>query len=396
MRVIKNNLNEKNNSSLSQDIEGGGEKKSCNIVENISQKIKNVTSPEGEDLVKKQYELEKIFESENPRVINPVKYRTVEDLCIAIKHHWIHRLYRKESTIDKRLRRITAMENHPVFPIDFLNFNPNQAILYLDYRYTVERATPNAIKNDWKVICTFAKAFGMDIMKWNYVPPPELKPKVKIIPLPPTVHKIIHHKYSKDPYECALYQYILMGSFIIGMRMVSEITSIRVSDVFLDDGYIIIREAKKYNQLRQIFPEKEILTMDKRKSYKNWIDKWRPKVVNQYSKDFLFLQPNGRPLVNEHLRQKLSTLGKSVWPDYKPNISRSWCAIARLIKSKIEFGYYDVYEIKEYLGHDKLKTTDSYIQFARNYYRIAPYDWIKAILKSDIMKNVIVSEGITA
>jgi len=388
MKLKINNLNKIRDSTSTQKFEAGGEKKKCNILNQISQTIENSLPQNGEGLVNRTYELKQIFESENPRIIKPSDYDSIESLSKAVKNHWINRLYRKESTITKRIRRVRYMANHPVFPIDFLNFNPDQAILYLDYRYQYEKASSSAIKNDWKVICTFAKAFGLENGKWNYVTPPEPKPKVKVIPLPQTVHRLIHYKYSKDQYENALYQYIILHSFVIGMRMVSEIVTMKVGDIFLDDGYIIIHEAKKYNQPRQIFLEKEIMTMAKRKSFKNWIEKWRPKIENQYSGDYLFLQPNGKPFECEQLRHKLSKLGKQVWPEYKPNISRSWCAIARLIKSKLETGRYDIYEVREWLGHDKLKTTDSYIQFARNYYRNAPYDWIKAILKSDIMKVV--------
>lgn len=393
---IKNNFNETRH-SVSTNFKKmvGGEIKNCNIQNNLSKNVEHQNPKIGEDLVKNSYELKEILEAENPRIINPSKYESLEELCIAVKNHWIQRLYRKESTINKRISRIKYLSNHKVFPIDFLNFNHEQAILFLDYRYSNERATATAIKNDWKVICTFAKAFGLDYEKWNYIPPPEPKPKVKIIPFPKTVHKLIHHKYSSDTYVSALYQYMMMFSFIIGIRMVSEITSMKVNDIFLDEGYIVIHEPKKYNQSRQIFPEKEILTMKKRKSLKNWIDIWRPKVSNQYSGDYLFLQPSGKPFISEHLRQKLSKIGKQVWQYYKPNVSRSWCAIARLIKSKIDTGHYDVYEIKEWLGHDNIKTTETYIQYARNYYRNAPFDWIKAVLKSNILKKIFVWEGLT-
>lgn len=42
-----------------------------------------------------------------------------------------------------------------------------------------------------------------------------------------------------------------------------------------------------------------------------------------------------------------------------------------------------MYTVEEWLGHDKLSTTQGYIRFAQNYYRNAPYDWIKAVLKSN-------------
>lgn len=58
-----------------------------------------------------------------------------------------------------------------------------------------------------------------------------------------------------------------------------------------------------------------------------------------------------------------------------------WCAIARLIHSKEETGKWDVWDVKETLGHDDIKTTESYIRFAKRYYKMSHIDWIKALLK---------------
>jgi len=33
------------------------------------------------------------------------------------------------------------------------------------------------------------------------------------------------------------------------------------------------------------------------------------------------------------------------------------------------------------MGRDKVSTTDNYTKFAKKYYRNAPFDWIKTILK---------------
>ena len=60
---------------------------------------------------------------------------------------------------------------------------------------------------------------------------------------------------------------------------------------------------------------------------------------------------------------------------------RHWCAIARLIKSKVETKNWDIWDVKEWLGHDKVTTTEDYVRYAKQYYRNASYDWIKAILK---------------
>ena len=40
---------------------------------------------------------------------------------------------------------------------------------------------------------------------------------------------------------------------------------------------------------------------------------------------------------------------------------RHWCAIARLIESKIKSGSYDLFKVKNSLGHDEQETTDRYV-----------------------------------
>lgn len=118
-----------------------------------------------------------------------------------------------------------------------------------------------------------------------------------------------------------------------------------------------------------------------RKSFKNWIDYWRPKVENQYSGTALYLQPSGKPFTVRYLGKTLRSTGKQIYVNYTPYVSRHWCAVARLIQTKIQTGHYDCYVVKNWLGHDKIATTEGYIQHAENYFKRAPYDWIKHTLK---------------
>ncbi len=380
--------------SPAHKIESGGDKKECDVFTGLGKSVENQKSLLGKDQVKNSYELKRFYESENPRVIDLKNFDSLDDLCEAVKYHWIHRLRNKEDSINKVISRAKKMAKHNVFPVDFFDLQPDQAIAYLDYREQTEEAPRYGVRNDWKVIKIFARAYGIDVSSWNYRPPREIKSKVKMIPLPNVVYALIHHEYSKDPYENALYQYLMFDSFLLGIRNPSEMVSLSVSDVFLDDGYLIIHEDKKYGQPRQVFPEKEIMTMPTRKSFKNWIDKWRPKVTNQFSGESLFLLPSGKPFTKDYLRVQLSRRGKQVWNHYHPYVSRHWCAIARLIKSKVDSNHYNVYEVKDWLGHDRLNTTENYIQFAHRYYEQAPFDWIKSILKaSNILKECFSGEN---
>jgi len=80
---------------------------------------------------------------------------------------------------------------------------------------------------------------------------------------------------------------------------------------------------------------------------------------------------------------KLSEKGKELWKPYQPYVSRHWCAISLLIRTKIETKNWDTRRVQMYLGHDKQKTTDSYIEFAEEYYQQEPKDWFSHALKLD-------------
>ena len=73
---------------------------------------------------------------------------------------------------------------------------------------------------------------------------------------------------------------------------------------------------------------------------------------------------------------------KKIFPEYYPYTARHFCAIARLIRTKIQTKHFDVYEIKEWLGHTKIETTMTYIKDAKYYYDLAPFDWIHRVLKA--------------
>jgi len=382
---------------LSQNIEReANDQEWKEVLNNLSQNHVEQQKPhmDGEVMGALAYELKNINEFENPSVIKPSDYDTLGELFQAVIFWWIYRQRKEPSTIKSRIAISKRMARHSIFPLDFFDLNKNQVIFYLDYREHAEKAGVDAIRNEWKTVKTFTKAYGFgdEIKKWNYTPPKKPKPKVKIVPLPPTVHKLMHYKYSSDTYTNALFQYIMTHSFLIGWRMPSEIAIMKIDDVFLDDGYIIIHEPKNDGLPRQIFPEKEIMTMSTRKSLKNWIDKWRPKVENQYSNDFLYLQSSGKPFTKAYLRKQLSLQGKKVWKQYHPYISRTWSCIARLIRCKLESGIFDIYDVQDFHGHSDTRVTEGYTQFAKRYYKSAPYDWIKAVLKSNFYINKRIGE----
>ena len=97
---------------------------------------------------------------------------------------------------------------------------------------------------------------------------------------------------------------------------------------------------------------------------------------NQYSKDFLYLLPYGKPFSKEALRmflnRKAASMIKEIFPEYHNYVARDFVAIARLIRTKIENKKFAEFELKERLGHTKIEATMEYIKDAEHYYHLAP------------------------
>ena len=300
---------------------------------------------------------------------------------IDVGIHAVLRQRLQRSTVEKRLRYARYMENHPC-PVNFRNPCLENFIRHMDYREQIEHAGPHALIHEWKTMKMFLKAYGIPL--WTYKPPSTPKAHRRILPFPDVVYKFFHYPYSEDDYENTLYQYLFCHSFLIGWRVPSEICELTTNDVVINDngtGCIVITEVKKHRSQRTLFPGKQLLISKTHKSFKNWIDHWRPKVANQHSKDAFYLQPNGRPLTTRHLGHKLSNYGKQIWKEFQPYDMRHWCAISRLIEQKVSTDTFDVIPVKNWLGHEKIQTTMNYVHYAEQYYNQAPYDWVKRVLK---------------
>ena len=105
------------------------------------------------------------------------------------------------------------------------------------------------------------------------------------------------------------------------------------------------------------------------------------KVENQHSGDALYLQPDGYPLQIQRFRMFMTRKVRPIFPEYQPYVSRHWCAIAKLINTKLETKRFDIYDVRDWLGHTKIETTMAYVRDAKQYMQHAPYDWFKYIMK---------------
>ena len=97
---------------------------------------------------------------------------------------------------------------------------------------------------------------------------------------------------------------------------------------------------------------------------------------------------NGKPFGNKdqlraYLDRKAKPIIQKIFPEYHNYIARDFVAIARLIRTKLQSKHFDVYEVKEWLGHTQIQTTMSYIKDAKDYYKQAPFDWINRTLKTN-------------
>jgi len=327
-----------------------------------------------------------------PLHVDRSKYETHEEVYRAIIEWWTDIKDRSPKTIQIRIRHARNMAKHSIYPVDWFKFEPEQIINQLIYRQTVEykelqEKTGNPtygytqLNNFWKTVRTFSQAYGIDISFWGWSPPSPPEPQVKIVPRPIMVNKLIHHWYSNDRYKNALIRTLLTVGFQSGLRP-EELITIKVNNVKLNEGYILITEQKKKFRERQVWLENDVLNRRQQNSLKNFIKIWRPQVINNTSKDILFLQKNGKPFPSEDaLRMYLAPFVKPIWKDYKPKIMRDWSAIARLIRTKVETKKWDIRTVKNALGHKFESTTEAYIKYAEEYYRNDPYDWLRAVLK---------------
>ena len=367
----------------------GGNKKIWNISDKLGQNIKNSMPLDG-DVMREElrYVVENIDKLSSPHILDP-STATFTDISL----HAILRQRLSPSTVEKNLRYLSFMENHTVRvnirDPEFVNF-----LHHADYRERIEKATPDALKHEWKAMKMLLSAFG--VSHWPYKPPTSPHHSKRNLPFPLTVRKFFYYPYSPDEYERNLYQYLFYLSFLVGWRVPSEICEMKTSDILFDiDGHgsITIRETKKRRSERTIVPESFILTSQSHKSFKNWLDVWRPRVENQHSGDALFLQPSGKPFTVRHLGHKLSEHGKQIWPEFRPYDMRHWCAVARLIQTKIDTGYFDTYQVGDWLGHELPSTTQIYVKHANQYYRQYKESWIQHALSNSIRWNWVKHVG---
>jgi len=324
-------------------------------------------------------ELKQFKRLDCPIVLDP---SVSTDIDVVLHAYFRQRL--SQNYIEKNLRYKRFMEKHRV-PVEFYPPRYENFIHHMDAR-EMEGATPYALKHEKQAIMMFAKAFGMeDIFKKYKLPHMSYSPSIDL-PFPYTVKRFWTYQYYPNikSYMNKLVQTLHFHNFMIGMRAPSELANMKVSNVEIDErgnGIIKIVQQKRHGKLRIISPRKEVLSSHKYKSFKNWIDHWRPKVENQYSGDYLYLKPDGRPFTPANLGKLLRETGKKIYPKYHPYVGRHWNAVAMLIETKISDGNFDIYKVNRWMDHANIQTTMGYVRYAEMYYEAYPYSWFEHSLK---------------
>jgi len=376
----------------------GGPKEKCNNTTRLGKKIRPSQAPlKRQDMGDLVYDVKK-FLRQNPITVDPTKFSSWPELFKAVENHaeqWQRINNGKYSTIQHRMRCARRMRKHPAFPINFYNLTFEQFTAYMTCREKIEHAGHWALMNDLQTVQMFLTAYGKppintknppasDQVYWYYKLPPAEEKEDRDIPSPNEVHKLIAWEYSTDAYANALYQTLMAHNHWIGWRVPSEPCVLKVKDVNFEHGTIRITEPKKRKRKRIIMPDEVILTGKTRKSFKNYLDKWRPQVECAKSEDAFYLTPTGLPFNPRHLGHELSERGKLAYPAFTPYGSRHWNACAMLVRMKIETGNFDKHFVQKWLGHDRPATTDTYVDQAIGLYKKYPFDWIKRTLKFDV------------
>lgn len=324
---------------------------------------------------------------EKPIVLKPGQ-ATFED----IKIHARLRQRLSEGTITRNTRYLRFMETH-IMPVDLMNPSYENFIRHMDYREQIEHSGWGALKHEYQAMIMLLRCYGIDPKTWYYKPPQRQTNQMVTVPYPDQVHQLIHQRYSKDDYTNALIRYLFCHNFVIGWRPMSEVCIAKTTDVDLDNETLRIISPKMHNSIRTIRIH-EIANQHDNPSMRNWLDVWRPKAVSQYSGDSLYVHPNGRPFTNpDQLRVFINRAvkqaqGTTIPTGYYNYLTRHWCAVARLIRTKLQTRKYDEYEVMEHLGHTKIETTIGYIRSTKFYYDQTGYDWLSSVLTDAPKKRV--------
>lgn len=305
---------------------------------------------------------------------------------------WCRRRARlSPGTIEKYIGSLKGMASDPVLPLDPRNPSHIDFIDHMDYLEEVQKKKHDALNNRWKAWKILLKSYGIPYGEgttYQYSPPPKMGKRIDRDLIPPEkVHALLYERrLARDEYTHQLLRHILAFSFFVGPRFPSEVCLLKLEDVDLHAGSIVITEKKKHYRKRKVFPLFQVINSRSHPSLRNYIEHWRIKVDPEGKQDALFLWKNGRPVSSEYLRNLVRRTVKPVWFDFSPYDCRRWSATAHLIESRLKTGVYDVKKVSFLLGHENPRTTSIYTRLADAYFETdrngGGKGWIRRALRT--------------
>jgi len=234
-----------------------------------------------------------------------------------------------ESTTKERVKYIRYLESHEAAPVQLRPPVKDSWIEHVTYRRTHEDVTGAALNHYRLALKSLLKSLG--IQPWECLNS-EYKETTSEWTLPPDdlvarfwtdVDHLREHTRSR--YLAQTYAYIFHFGFNTGVRPPSEIVNLDIGDVDLDNRRIVVTEDKKRGDRRLLEDLPEfVMTANNAKSLRLYLEHWRPK-VDDGSSDALFLNSQSQWFNKVTLRNQLSKIGKTLWPDFKSYTMR-WFA----------------------------------------------------------------------
>lgn len=370
----------------------GGTKKECEILnKSIGHIVEHLPNVSGLNMEKLLYE--NIIKSieQYPFKVDPSLYKNNFDgLQKAVYDNLKDNHHRQEGFLDQMMRysRLMTKQDQP-FPIDFYELSYTQFCYHMKWyqdNYYDKTTGKNwyGLKHRKDCVNCYLTAYGIPKQfLWTYPLPPEPNRKSKYIMDPITAHEIINYNFYLDnPDRTINLQYIHAFNNWVGPRAPNEIASMKTSYIDWNQLNLDVLEQKVHYSIRTVFDIEPIIFLGKtRKSLKNYIDKIRPKFENQYSKDYLFINTEGKPWNVRHLGNELGKTGRMVDPKYHAYSGRHFCCSARLIQAWINKDPDPLDYVQNFVGHDEQATTEGYVRQTRSMYRKYPFDWISYTLK---------------
>ena len=288
---------------------------------------------------------------------------------------------RRPKTVDDYRRQLNFMARHSIAPVQ-LHASRAELIesfsMYVTVREQVEGCPPTSLKNDHHAIRALGAFLSIPDNVWPTCPTVVAR-ESRWVPSPEQVYELLQSQFgSTRSYEHHLVRYMLAYTFGMGIRPPSEVLSARVQDIDLENGVIIITEAKKGGRRReQVIEPRWLCDAQNRLSLKRWIE--GPRQLCDPKADVLFPNVDGKPFptteaCGQFLRRHVSGNERREWrcwdgeetrpgprfPWYQPYISRHWSCNARLIATARERKgqvSYDWNSVARWHGHESVKMT---------------------------------------